>query len=425
MSGMTGTSYKKLAVLWFSMGLVWALGSDAVISIWGRSIPASYLELIRGFNNIVIFIVTAFVFYRQVRRQQRRLVRSEKQYRNLFDSNPNPMWIYHKETLVFVAINEAALIKYGYSRDEFLKMTIRDIRPPEDYSLLEEMVKNDSEGIKEAGLWRHIRKSGDIFPVSVVSHNVWFDRHPCKMVMATDITLAVRNEQMLRDAYLNEKGLREELAANYELVRQSQEENRVMAHVIDKINNLVLIIKDDGSISWCNRAFTEFTGFPLNEVLGKNPGEVLFGPKTDPGTIQRLRQSITQKVFFSEELINYRKTGEPYWTQLTISPIYDEKNNFRFFMSVETVITEKKEKERKIRAQHAALQRIAWSNSHELRRPVCTIIGLISVLKDADNEQDRNHCLTALETCTRELDELVKQINQKINRMALEENYVQ
>ncbi|HEY8931655.1 MAG TPA: PAS domain-containing protein [Mucilaginibacter sp.] len=422
---MTGGSYKKLAVLWFLGGLAWAFCSDALISVWAHALPSYYLELLRGGNNLIIFIVTAFIFYRRVRKQQYRLIRSEKQYRNLFDSNPNPMWIYDKGTLAFIAINDAAVVKYGYSRDEFLKMTIRDIRPAEDNAPLDATLKNDSHSIKEVGLWRHIRKSGEIFTVSIVSHPVWFDRRSCNMVMATDVTAIVHNEKMLREAYLKEKELSEELAVNYELIRQSQEENRVMAHVIDKINNLVLIVKEDGLISWCNRAFTDFTGYPLNEIAGRPPREILPGPQTDPETIARLRESVNQKAFFSDELINYKKNGEPYWTQLTISPIYNEDGNFQFFMSVETVITERKEKEQKILAQHVALQKVAWSNSHELRRPVCTIIGLVAVLKDADNEKDRDHCLTALEKCARELDDLVRQINQKIDRMELEDGYVQ
>jgi len=422
---MTGRSYKKLAILWFSGGLIWAFCSDALISSFGQGFPGYYLELLRGLNNLIIFILTAFIFYRRVRKQQYRLARSEAQYRNLFDSNPNPTWIYDNDTLAFIAVNEAAVIRYGYSRDEFLKMTIRDIRPPEDNHLLDATLKNDSGSIKEVGLWNHIRKSGEVFTVSIVSHPVWFDRRFCKMVMATDVTAAVHNEQMLREAYLKEKELSEQLVFNYELIRQSQEENRRMAHVIDKINNLVLIMKECGGISWCNRAFTDFTGYSLNEVSGKNAGDVLFGSQTDANTIKRLRRSFIQRTFFSGELINYKKNGEPYWTQLTISPIYDEEDNFQFFMSVETVITERKKKEQKILAQHAAMQKIAWSNSHELRRPVCTIIGLVTILKDTDDEKDRDHCLTALETSARELDELVRQINQKIDRIATKEEYVQ
>jgi PAS domain S-box-containing protein len=65
----------------------------------------------------------------------------EEQYRILFDHNPNPMWVYDLETLRFLAVNDAAVYHYGYSRDEFFGMTIRDIRPPEDLARLDENLR--------------------------------------------------------------------------------------------------------------------------------------------------------------------------------------------------------------------------------------------------------------------------------------------
>jgi PAS domain S-box-containing protein len=418
-------TYQLRAIVTLCAGLAWAYFSDALISLVEQHLPLLYLDDIRGLNNVLIFGITALILYRQVRKHQRQLVFSEKQYRSLFESNPSPMWLYHKDTLAFIAVNQAAIAKYGYSRDEFLQMTIRDIRSPADYCLLDESIKSDPGGLCESGTWHHIRKSGQVFPVAIVSNDVLFDGQPCKLVLASDISPIVQNEQKLRDAYLKEKELREALAIQYETTRAAEKENRVMAQVINNINNLVLIVGDDGVISWVNRAFSEFTGYTLEEIAGKNPVELLCGPQTDPGTVERLLQAVGQKQYFSEDMINYKKIGEAYWTQLTLSPICDENGTFQFYVSVETVITEKKEKEQKIRAQHVALQKIAWSNSHELRRPVCSIMGLISVLKDIDNGKDRDHCLQALEKCARELDRLIREINQKTERMVLSETHVE
>jgi PAS domain S-box-containing protein len=80
------------------------------------------------------------------------MAESEQGYRLLFESNPLPMWVYALDTLEFLAVNDAAVRNYGYSRDEFLSMTIRDIRPPEDIPmLLEKLARvktgfNSSEG---------------------------------------------------------------------------------------------------------------------------------------------------------------------------------------------------------------------------------------------------------------------------------------
>jgi PAS domain S-box-containing protein len=239
------------------------------------------------------------------------------------------------------------------------------------------------------------------------------------MVMATDVARMVQNEEKLREAYQKEKKLNDELAAQYEVMQKSERENRIMGQVMNKINNMVLIIREDRTISWVNQAFTDFTGYSLDEAIGQNPGGLLFGRSSDPEVISQLLSATAQKTFFSGELVNYKKNGQPYWTQLNVSPIYDENGEFQFYISVETVITERKEKEQKISAQHMALQRVAWSNSHELRRPVCSIIGLISVLKNADDQSDKNHCLLALESCARDLDHLVQDINRKVEFIEL------
>src|SRR5258706_10914079 len=82
------------------------------------------------------------------------LLTSERKYRLLFDSNPLPMWVFDRETLRFLAVNEAAIFRYGYSREEFLSMTIQDIRPSEDVQALLENLSQGHTGLARAGIWR-------------------------------------------------------------------------------------------------------------------------------------------------------------------------------------------------------------------------------------------------------------------------------
>lgn len=266
------------------------------------------------------------------------------------------------------------------------------------------------------------QKIGRVFKVTIVSHYVVFDGQPCRMVMATDVNAILLSEQKLHEAYQKEKELNEKLASNYDLIRKSQEESQNMAKMINKINNLVLIISENGTISWVNQAFIDFTGYHPEQIIGAVPYEILSGPKTDRGIVRQLRHSIQQKLFFSEEITYYKRNGELYCTQFSISPIYDENGRFKYFISVENIITERKEREQKIMDQHTILQQIAWSNSHELRRPVCSILGLIGVLKNTDNDEERRECLQLLEKSTDELDLILKNINEKIHRLKLDEN---
>src|SRR5205814_990132 len=102
---------------------------------------------------------------------------SEKRYRELFESNPNPMWIFDLETLSFLAVNAAAVRHYGYSRDEFFAMTIKDIRPPEDVPVLLTNLSETTEGLEETMQWRHRKKDGGLIDVEITSHKVrWIGR---------------------------------------------------------------------------------------------------------------------------------------------------------------------------------------------------------------------------------------------------------
>src|SRR2546425_2829627 len=89
---------------------------------------------------------------------------SEEGYRLLFESNPRPMWIYDRETLAFLAVNDASVHHYGYSREEFLAMTIKDIRPPEDIPSLIEKVLLVRPGMNSASA-RHLKKDGALIEV--------------------------------------------------------------------------------------------------------------------------------------------------------------------------------------------------------------------------------------------------------------------
>lgn len=413
--------WRKTLIISLILCGAWACISDEVITLLSSLIPSPYLGLLRGANNFIIFGVVFLILYKRLKKQQQQLILSEKQYRALFESNPNPMWIFNKETLAFLAVNDAAVAKYGYSHEEFLQMTIRDIRPKQDRSQITEMARKHFNGCNEAGSWHHIPKSGAIFPVSITSHEVVFDGKYCKMVMATDMTKQVQHEKQLKEAYLKEKELYEKLATNYQVLEKAERDNRLMGQVIDKINNLVLIVKEGGIISRVNQAFIDFTGYTREEAIGKSPVELLTGPKTNMQTVERLIQTTGRKEFFSGEMINYKKNGEPYWTSISLTPIFDENGTFQFGISVETIITEKKEREQKILIQHSALQRIAWSNSHELRRPLCTIISLVDLLKDIDDPNERAYCLDAIEKSSKELDSMIRSINKKAEKIQLHE----
>jgi PAS domain S-box-containing protein len=278
---------QKIYILIFITGLCWASCSDFLISGLKNDTSQFYLESLRMINNILLFGVAAFFLYKNIQKQQHQLKISEAQYRSLFESNPNPMWLFHRDTYAFVAVNDAVIAKYGFSKDEFLNMSIWDIRPPEDIGLLMDTLKIGHQDTCEMGLWRHVKKSGEVFWVSIAMHDITFNQQPCSMVMATDMTDIVVKEQKLKEAYQHEKELNIQLASNYEMIV----------------------------------------------------------------------------------------------------------------------------------AQHVTLQEIAWSYSHEVRRPVCSALALTSLLINADTLEEIREYLTLLETCTEEIDQIIKEKILKITQL--------
>jgi two-component system cell cycle sensor histidine kinase/response regulator CckA len=127
------------------------------------------------------------------------LQESEERYRLLFESNPQPMWVYDHESLTFLAVNDAAVRHYGYSREEFLKMSIRDIRPPEEVPRLLHAVARVTPGLHKGGVWRHRKKDGAEIDVEITSHTVEFGGRRADLVLANDVT-EQRHTQQLQEA---------------------------------------------------------------------------------------------------------------------------------------------------------------------------------------------------------------------------------
>jgi PAS domain S-box-containing protein len=145
--------------------------------------------------------VLVFSDITQSYRAEQALKDSELRYRTLFECNPHPMWVYEMGSLRFLTVNDAAVAHYGYSRDEFLAMTIKDIRPAEDVQPLLEAA-NDGKGVHTPQQWRHRLRNGRLIYVEISSHALDYGGRRARMVLAHDITERLLAQQALE--HLNE-----------------------------------------------------------------------------------------------------------------------------------------------------------------------------------------------------------------------------
>jgi two-component system, cell cycle sensor histidine kinase and response regulator CckA len=137
---------------------------------------------------------------RKARKQAEEAMRaSEERYRLLFESNPHPTYVFDRETLRFLAVNEAMVNLYGYSREEFAAMTVLDIRPQEDIpALLRAMSEWQGSGHK--GTWKHRKRDGALIDMEVTDQAVVFDGRPSYLVLAHNVTEQRRLEAQFRQA---------------------------------------------------------------------------------------------------------------------------------------------------------------------------------------------------------------------------------
>ena len=138
-------------------------------------------------------------------RVKRELSESEKQYRLLFNANPHPMWVFDRETLRFLTVNDAAIEHYGYSLSEFLSMTLADIRPPEEMKRFLALNSHHKPSANRE-LWKHRKKDGTIIDVEISTQAITFRAVEAFLVLAHDVTEKRRADEELQmsEARLNE-----------------------------------------------------------------------------------------------------------------------------------------------------------------------------------------------------------------------------
>jgi PAS domain S-box-containing protein len=175
------------------VGGLWILLSDA--AVLAVSEDPGWRQFAQRWKGLAYVLTTALALVLLIRFGARRLLRVaserqalELQVQDLFQRHPQPMWVFDRQTLAFLRVNEAALRQYGYSEAEFLHMTAADIRPPEDVAHLQQVLRASQPSTRVVGVMRHRRKSGELLYAHITSQPVPWGDHDAALVMAIDVT---------------------------------------------------------------------------------------------------------------------------------------------------------------------------------------------------------------------------------------------
>lgn len=259
--------------------------------------------------------------------------KSEKSFRVLFASNPLPMWVYDCESLRFLEVNNAAIVHYGYSREEFLAMRITDIHPAEDVPRLLRDVAQARENLQESEGWRHLLKDGRLIDVEIDSHALEFAGRPAVLVTAQDITERKRTEEALRES-----------------------EGRfrpVWEHATDGMR----LTDSQGTVVAVNEAYCRMVGKPRAEVEGY-PMSAVYAPADQDRILQKhLERFASREVPTNLEKQMTLWDGRKLW--LEVSNCFIETESSRpLLLGIFRDITERKRAEearRKSEKQYQAL----------------------------------------------------------------------
>jgi PAS domain S-box-containing protein len=296
-----------------------------------------------------------------VHRELDQRVRAEENYRILFEHNPNPMWVFDAETLRFLAVNDHAVHTYGYSRDEFLQMSIDDIRDPGEIERLHAIVRSEDpdapRGLNPAGVWQHRRKDGTTFDVAVTSHTLTFEGREARVVLALDVTERVRAENALR---ASEARYRE---------------------LFENASDLIATADLDGRLTAVNEAFVTALGYDRDELIGRALVELV--PKQQRDRLSTARESKLAEpavaTVYEHELI--AKDGRHVEVEVASRLIYREGTP----IGIEAIcrdITERKHLEAQLRqAQRIeAVGRLAGGIAHDFNNLLTVISGYAETL---------------------------------------------
>ena len=329
---------------------------------------------------------------RRARRLAEKALReSEENYRLLFELNPLPMWVYDVGTLAVIAVNETAIAHYGYSREEFLSMTIKDIRPKENVqAFLEYLSKSHPDAMHKTSIWKHTKKDGSLVNVEVTSHALMFAGRKARIVLANDVTERVLAEEALKQT---EKKYRSIFENAVEGIFQSTTDGRFIA---------------------VNPAMVKMLGFESAEDLIAHRTDIATQHYVDSKSRAELQHLIAKdSVVTGFECEVYRKDRSKIWTRENIRAIHDELGTILHYEgSIEDISKQKQLETQLLQSQKLeGIGRLAGGIAHDFNNLLTAIMGYSLLSLRKLHEQDPlYHNITEIEKAANRAASLTRQL---------------
>ncbi|HEU4633282.1 MAG TPA: PAS domain S-box protein, partial [Flavisolibacter sp.] len=175
----------------------------------------------------------------KVQQSRKELEQKADNYKLLFEHNPMPMWIISKSTLGVLDVNQAAILHYGYSREEFLQLSSKDLRPAEDVEKYMAAVATKVAGRDKHGIWRHKKKDGTVIMVDIIVDDIIYQNQEARLILGTDVTEKLKAEAEL----IRNRAMQQQIITETAIQVQEREREEIGKELHDNINQILASTK--------------------------------------------------------------------------------------------------------------------------------------------------------------------------------------
>ena len=292
------------------------------------------------------------------KRAEQALLASEKQYRLLFERNPHPMWISNRATLRFLAVNDAAISSYGYTRKEFLAMTAKDLRARPEGAVPFRYPDGGPGGEVGAlpgfaGVWKHRTKAGTFLDVEITRSPVVFEGQAAWLVLAHDITARRRAEAALQESEARfratfENGGSGMGTAQRKRAKDALWESEARLQAIMDNSPLAIFLKDtEGRYLTANRRFESVYGVSRERVVSRTDLELFATEQAALIRANDLRVLETGQPLEGEEIFLCQDVTRTHF--VSRFPVRDLKGRVHGICGMATDVTERKQTDEKLK----------------------------------------------------------------------------
>ena len=310
-------------------------------------------------------IIGSMIDITERKKTEEELRSSEQKYKMLFESNPLPLWMIAKDDLSIIAVNEAAANLYGYKKDELLHMSVKALRPEDDFENQLEGYRKNLSNSTDLGIARHIRKNGSVMFVQLIVHDIIFEGRNVRLSLTNDVTEKLNAEELLQKSEANLQTILNTTDTAYALFDL---ELRVLAFNQKAIKFVTEHYKHNPE-----------KGDPLEDYFPKDKF---------PEFMTNIRDVLNGNNINFE--VDYPQANGPaLWYYVRLFPITNDNKEILGVLMALYDITERKNAEQDLKSAYQRIQShidsikdMAWKQSHLIRSPLANLKGLATMLQD-------------------------------------------